>query len=103
MLDKNGVCPYHVCYEADAFDAVIAGFRKHGFSLLFRPRPAVLFDGRRICYLYHKNMGLVELLERRETVDGRRETGDGGRGTVDGRRGTEGRETVDGGRGTGDG
>jgi len=72
MLDKNGVCPYHVCYEADAFDAVIAGFRKHGFSLLFRPRPAVLFDGRRICYLYHKNMGLVELLERRETVDGRR-------------------------------
>jgi methylmalonyl-CoA/ethylmalonyl-CoA epimerase len=64
ILDKSGVCPYHVCYESDAFESAIAGFRKNGFSLLFRPRPALLFDGRRICYLYHKNMGLLELLEK---------------------------------------
>lgn len=63
ILDKNGVCPYHVCYASESFEAAIVDFRKNGFSLLFKPRPASLFDGRRICYLYHRNMGLMELLE----------------------------------------
>lgn len=70
ILDKNGVCPYHICYESNAFESAIADFRKNGFSLLFRPRPALLFDGRRICYLYHKNIGLIELLETVERGTG---------------------------------
>jgi methylmalonyl-CoA/ethylmalonyl-CoA epimerase len=64
ILNKVGVSAYHFCYEAENLDDSIAELRKKKFMLLVKPVEAVAFDGRKICFLYHKDAGLIELLEK---------------------------------------
>jgi methylmalonyl-CoA/ethylmalonyl-CoA epimerase len=64
ILDKIGVSAYHFCYEVENLDNSIAQLRQKKFMLLVKPVEAVAFDGRRICFLYHKDAGLIELLEK---------------------------------------
>ena len=64
ILNKAGVSAYHFCYEVENLDSCIAQLRKKKFILLVKPVEAVAFDGRRICFLYHKETGLIELLEK---------------------------------------
>lgn len=54
----------HTCYEVDDLEAAIQSGRGAGFSMIRRPEPAVAFDGRRIAWVFHRVLGLVELLER---------------------------------------
>jgi methylmalonyl-CoA/ethylmalonyl-CoA epimerase len=64
ILGKNGVTPYHVCYEViDIFQAV-SDMKKLRFIPLFKPVPAVALDNRLICYLFNKDTGLIELLDK---------------------------------------
>jgi methylmalonyl-CoA/ethylmalonyl-CoA epimerase len=62
-LDKIGVTPYHVCYEVTNIEQSILELRKQHFIALFRPALAVALNNRKICYLYNKHVGLIELLE----------------------------------------
>jgi len=64
ILNKVGTSAYHFCYEVDNLDDSITKLRKKRFMLLVKPVEAVAFDGRRICFLYHKETGLIELLEK---------------------------------------
>lgn len=65
ILEKNGVAPYHVCYEVDdinkAFDELVDG---QGYIPLFRPIEAVALNNRLICYLYRKEVGFIELVNK---------------------------------------
>ena len=63
-LNKVGVSAYHLCYEVDNLNDSIAQLRPKKFMLLVKPVEAVAFNGRRICFLYHKETGLIELLEK---------------------------------------
>jgi methylmalonyl-CoA/ethylmalonyl-CoA epimerase len=65
-ISKNGVSTYHVCYAVTNISHAIDYMTKFGFRLLFNPIAAPAFDGRKICYLYSKNVGLIELLEENE-------------------------------------
>lgn len=62
-LEKNGVTPYHSCYVVDKIDDAVKELRSQKYVLTGKPVEAVAFCGSRVCFLYHKNMGLIELVE----------------------------------------
>jgi len=70
ILKKNGVCPYHICYETDSINADFDLMCERGYTPLFRPVKAAAFDNRLICYFYKKEIGFIELLNSKmETVE----------------------------------
>lgn len=64
ILQKTGTSLYHSCYEVADLDERIAAFRKERFLLVVKPVPAIAFENRRVCFLYHPQIGLIELLEQ---------------------------------------
>jgi len=64
ILNKVGVSAYHFCYEVENLDDSIVQLRQKKFVLLVKPVEAAAFNERRICFLYHKEAGLIELLEK---------------------------------------
>ena len=64
ILDKMGVTPYHTCYEVDDIEDAVAELRKMRYIVVRKPEPAIAFDNRRVCFLYNKQVGLIEIVER---------------------------------------
>ena len=62
-LQKNGVSPYHICYETEDLEDAVAELKKQKFIAVSKPSPAVAFGGRRVCFLFSKSVGLIELVE----------------------------------------
>lgn len=60
---RRGVSYYHLCYEADDIDAAIAQAVKLGAIRVRPPKPAVLFGGRLVAFVFTP-LGLIEFLER---------------------------------------
>ncbi len=54
----------HLCYEVSDMDNAINEGRKNGFHCIAKPVGAVAFKGRKIAWLYNKDIGLVEILEK---------------------------------------
>ena len=63
-LDKVGVSTYHICYEVEDINGAIAELRKQKYVALFSPVEAVAINNKKICYLYNKNVGLIEIVEK---------------------------------------
>ena len=61
-LEKVGVSTYHICYEVDDIDFAVVELRKQKFLKLFNPVEAVALNNRKICYLYNKDVGLMEIV-----------------------------------------
>ncbi len=64
IVKKNGVTAYHICYEVEEIEKAISFLKKKRFVLLFKPVVAVALESKLICYLYHKDVGLIELLQK---------------------------------------
>ena len=64
IVKKNGVTPYHLCYEVLNIEECISSLKKRRYVPLSKPVQAIAFDNRRICFLYNKYLGLIELLEK---------------------------------------
>lgn len=64
IIQKVGVAPYHVCYEVPDLNEAILELRKQRFLQLFKPVEAVALDNKKICYLMHPDVGLIELVEQ---------------------------------------
>lgn len=62
-LEKVGVSPYHCCYEVDNLEDACAELRKQRYIMVSKPAEAVAFCGSRVCFLFNKNVGLIELVE----------------------------------------
>lgn len=62
-LEKVGVSPYHCCYVVDNIEEAVSELKKQRYIMVSKPVEAVAFCGSRVCFLYNKNMGLVELVE----------------------------------------
>lgn len=62
-IEKIGVTAYHICYLVSDIEAAISKMKQNKFVLLFHPVSAKAFSGRKICYLFNQNVGLIELLE----------------------------------------
>ncbi|WP_316746445.1 VOC family protein [Pedobacter gandavensis] len=65
ILKKTGVAPYHVCYEVPdihlAYEELVETL---DFIPLFRPVEAIALENRLICYLYKKDVGFIELVNK---------------------------------------
>jgi len=53
---------YHTCYEVADIEQKIADFVENGAMLVSEPKPAILFDNKRVAFLMTE-LGLVELVE----------------------------------------
>ena len=64
QLKKTGSAPYHICYEVDDLEAAIAELQKNrGWFLTKPPEAAPAIDGRRVAFMYQKDVGTFELVE----------------------------------------
>lgn len=64
IVKASGVTPYHCCYLVDNIVEAIADLRKKGFVPLSKTAPAIAIEGKEICFLYNKDVGLIELLNK---------------------------------------
>ncbi len=64
ILAKAGPSPYHNCFEVDDIVESVVNLKQWGYRRLSAIVPAIAFGNRRICFLYHKEVGLIELLEK---------------------------------------
>ena len=59
---KKGLSVYHICFRTDD----LAGARNHfaalGWLEVSGSKPAELFDGKNVLFLFHPRIGIVELL-----------------------------------------
>jgi methylmalonyl-CoA/ethylmalonyl-CoA epimerase len=62
FLSKIGTTTYHVCYDVDDIEEAVEDLFDEGFKPLFMPVESVAMDNHQICYLYHVDVGLIELV-----------------------------------------
>lgn len=62
FLEKVGCSTYHICYDVDDIDQAVEDLFDEGFKPLFMPIESVAMDGHQICYLFHLDVGLIELV-----------------------------------------
>jgi methylmalonyl-CoA/ethylmalonyl-CoA epimerase len=65
ILKKNGVSPYHICYEVDDINVAFNKLTEElNYIPLFRPVEAVAMGDKQICYLYKETVGFIELVNK---------------------------------------
>ena len=64
ILRMQGVSPYHICYVVEDIMQAVEDLYEEGFKPLFMPVESVAMNNRKICYLYHLDVGYIELVER---------------------------------------
>lgn len=61
---RKGSKLVHLCYSVDDIDDAITHGAAQGYRCIGKPVPAVAFNQRRIAWLFHRQFGLFELVER---------------------------------------
>lgn len=64
VLELQGVAPYHVCYVVEDIMKAVEDLYEEGFRPLFMPVESVAMENRKICYLYHLDIGAIELVSK---------------------------------------
>ena len=67
-LIKNGIIPYHSCYIVDNLEDAIAELRTQKYVQVSKPAKAEALRSSRVCFMFHKNVGLIELAEAPATI-----------------------------------
>lgn len=63
-LDKwGGPNPYHICYEVESIEDSIKELGK-SCVVIKKPEFAPAINNRRVAFLYHRNLGLFEIVEK---------------------------------------
>lgn len=62
-LEKNGVTLYHTCYQVEDIEKAIAELRKMRYVVVVKPVVAPAIMNSKVCFLYNKHVGLIELVE----------------------------------------
>jgi len=63
LLQKGSGEPYHICYQVEDVDACVAELKVKRFVLTKKPSPAPAIGGKRVAFLFAKNVGVIELVE----------------------------------------
>lgn len=67
LLAKHGAMPYHLCFEVGAVREAVEAHLGRGYTLVGKPFESPAFGGRLACFLYHRHVGLIELVERADS------------------------------------
>ncbi|ROR31539.1 methylmalonyl-CoA epimerase [Mobilisporobacter senegalensis] len=62
---SGAATPYHICYEVDSIDNVIEEYKKMGFILTQNVAPAIAIGNRKVAFMFHKDMGIIEFVENK--------------------------------------
>lgn len=62
-LVRKGIMLYHICWEVDDMETALARLCDGGCLIVSSPKPAILFDFRRVAFL-RSPIGLIEILEK---------------------------------------
>lgn len=63
ILKKAGSSPYHFCYMVENIDSEIDNLLSNGYILVEKPCMAPAVGNGKVAFLYHKDIGILELLE----------------------------------------
>lgn len=61
---RVGVKLLHLCYEVPDLEAALELCGSAGFHRISKPAPAPIFDNRRVVWVFSRQYGLFELVER---------------------------------------
>lgn len=64
ILKNQGVAPYHICYWVEDIMQAMEDLYEEGFKPLFFPVESIAMDNHKICYLYHNDIGAIEIVEK---------------------------------------
>lgn len=64
ILPRIGNSPYHICYEVDDLGAEVERLRNERYVISSEAAPASACGGRRVCFMIHPYLGMIELLEK---------------------------------------
>lgn len=63
LKSKSGYSIYHICYNVSDMEKQIMEMKTDGYMLLHDISPAPAMGDRKIAYMYHRKLGLIELAE----------------------------------------
>ena len=63
LFKRTKNSPYHICYESDNIELKIEELKNEGFVQLDKLCCAPAIDNKRVTFLMHKDIGMIELLE----------------------------------------
>ncbi|MCR5761415.1 MAG: VOC family protein [Sphaerochaetaceae bacterium] len=63
LKKRVGVSPYHICYCVNNIDDAITDLCNMRFVIWEEPHEAPAIEGKRVVFLFHSQMGLIELVE----------------------------------------
>lgn len=63
LLKKLGNSPYHICYVVSNLDLSISELTSKGYVCFDEPHEAVALSNKRVVFLIHPYLGMIELLE----------------------------------------
>ncbi len=61
LKNNNKLC--HICFEVSNIDNAINNGKEKGFHVIQKPVPAIALGNRKICFLFHQDYHIVELLQ----------------------------------------
>lgn len=63
LKKRVGNAPYHLCFSCKDIDSQFKILRKQGFFPMEEISESALFEGKRVCFLFNKTIGIIELIE----------------------------------------
>ena len=62
LFGRNGVMPYHLCFECADIHATCNDLVAEGYEKLFEPVAVKALGGKMICYLFKNEIGYIEVV-----------------------------------------
>ena len=62
LKNNNKLC--HICFEVSNLDNAIENGKKEKFHVIQKPVPAVALGNRKVCFLFHSDYHIIELLQK---------------------------------------
>lgn len=63
VLKSVGPTPYHICYEVPNLEEALNELQKSRWIVTKQPEPAPAIGGASVAFLYHRRVGMIELVE----------------------------------------
>jgi len=63
ILKKVGSSPYHICYESEDIENDARLLKEKGFRVISDVSEAPALGNKNVCFLYSKDIGIIELVQ----------------------------------------
>lgn len=63
LQKKIGNAPYHICYITNDFVTDMQALQNNEYIVIVPPSKAVAIDNRLVVFMFHEEVGIIELVE----------------------------------------